>query len=157
MGLPRALQAVLVLSWPIGAVTALALRAPAELRVEPVNPVPHSGHSSIPRVKWHSDSLVDRNPFRISRRPSHAVFGSQRAEVPAATPGLTLSLTGIIWSTSPAAVVSGIPAPGESRVMRLGDVVAGIRLSRIRPSEVVLVGPGDTWRLRLVDVRSRAP
>jgi hypothetical protein len=157
MDLPWVLRVALVLSWPIGAAVAFTLAAPPELGIESVGTVPNPGPASSKILTWHADSLVARDPFRVSRRPASAVFGEQRVELPAEAPGMSPTVSGIIWSSPPAAIVSGIPVPGESRVMRVGDVVSGIRLTRIRPSEIILNSAGDTWRLRLPDPATKAP
>lgn len=105
---------------------------------------------------YAADSLAavaaTRDLFRSDRRPASVAYDPDQAArsltVSAiAPPKPTLSLDGIVWGSVPEAIVEGLPGVEGARVLRSGDVVAGIRLQRIEPSEVVLIGMDTVWTL----------
>lgn len=107
---------------------------------------------------WLRDSLLARNPFRISRRPSRTPFGgSPPGDNAQAPPPLRLAVSGIVWGPVPSAIITGLPTPDESRLMRVGDVFAGFRVVRIRAGSVVLAGGDSTLRLSLPGWRGGTP
>jgi hypothetical protein len=105
------------------------------------------------------DSLVsrafERPVFRPDRRPGAGRFdpalraeaGNESGPVPVERP--TPALSGIIWGAEPAALIEGMPGAQGSLVMRRGEVASGIRVVRIEPQRVVLVGGDTTWTLKV--------
>ena len=102
------------------------------------------------------DSLVQRAvehaPFRAARMLAAVAYDPARlidmgSAVPTAPPRPTLSLSGIVWSTEPTAVIDGFPGVGGPRVVRQGDVVSDLKVKRIERSRVIVVGLDTTWHL----------
>ena len=46
-------------------------------------------------------------------------------------------------------MVEGIPGVEGSRVLRVGDVVSGLKVKRIEADRVVIVGMDTTWVLKV--------
>jgi hypothetical protein len=95
--------------------------------------------------------VVTRTPFRSARRPAPVAFDpnpSTQPEAPA-TPRPTPVLTGIVWSADPTAVIQGLPGIEGSKVVRRGDVIGGIRISRIERERVQVTGLDTSWTLRV--------
>ena len=92
-------------------------------------------------------------PFRATRKPSTVAFDpkplAQPADSTAAAPRPTLSLSGVVWGTVPTAVIQGLPGVEGSKVMRKGDVIGGITVSRIDRNRVWLTGVDTSWVLNL--------
>ncbi len=99
------------------------------------------------------DSLVrfvtSRTPFRASRKPAAVAFDPNPPAVPAEGSAVkpVLTLSGIVWGTDPTAVIQGVPGIEGSKVVRRGDVVGGIRVSRIDRDRVWLTGLDTAWTL----------
>jgi hypothetical protein len=95
--------------------------------------------------------VVARDPFRAARRPAFPPYDPLRlAELQAPPPPRPmLLLVGVVNGTQPSAVVDGLPGVEGSRVMRVGDVVAGLRVKEIRNSRVVIAGMDTTWVLEV--------
>ncbi|MGH7530058.1 MAG: hypothetical protein ACREMN_06715 [Gemmatimonadales bacterium] len=68
---------------------------------------------------------------------------------PPAVPKPTLLLVGLVSADQPSAVIEGFPDVQGSRVVRAGDVVAGLRVTRILADRVVVVGMDTTWQLKV--------
>ena len=95
--------------------------------------------------------VVARTPFRATRRPAAVAFDpnpSTPTDVPA-TPRPALVLSGIVWSADPTAVIQGLPGLEGSKVVRRGDVIGGIRISRIERERVQVTGLDTSWTLRV--------
>ena len=102
------------------------------------------------------DSLVrrtiERDPFRSSRQTPDVAYDPLAAATtgaPAAVPKPSLVLTGIVLGTSPEAVLEGLPGLDGPRVLRVGDVVAGLRISSIESGRVTVVGMDTVWVLKV--------
>jgi hypothetical protein len=110
------------------------------------------GRDSVRRIAPESlAALVSRDPFRIARRPAVAAYdpvrlADQLAPVP---PKPALTLVGVVSGSDPSAVVEGLPGVEGARVVRLGDIVAGLRIQQISTSRVVIVGMDTTWVLEV--------
>jgi len=102
-------------------------------------------------------AAVRRPLFRATRRPGAVGFDPARSEQaapetsapPVERPALALS--GIVWGSEPAAIVEGMPGAEGSTVMRKGEIVSGIRVTRIEQGKVVLVGRDTAWTLQVRD------
>jgi hypothetical protein len=109
----------------------------------------------LPPVDAHPDSLastlVARDPFRVTRRPSDVVYDPVRLAQPAVPPSPkpALALVGIVWDSGldPTALVEGLPGVEGPRPMRRGETVAGLRVKAIKPDRVVITGLDTTWTL----------
>jgi hypothetical protein len=118
---------------------------PAVTRSESVSPrrVVRLNADSIARL------IAARTPFRAVRRPAAVAFdpGLPTQVVAAATTKPALSLSGIVWSADPTAVILGLPGIEGSKVVRRGDVIGGIKVSRIERERVWVTGLDTTWTL----------
>jgi len=93
--------------------------------------------------------MTQRTPFRASRKPAAVAFDPNppAPQAPSNTPKPLLSLSGIVWGADPTAVIQGVPGIEGSKVVRSGDVVGGIRVSRIDRERVWLTGLDTAWTL----------
>ena len=96
-------------------------------------------------------TIVSRDPFRIGRRPLLPAydplrFAEQLAPPP---PKPTLILVGVVNGLEPSAVIEGLPGVQGSRVVRVGDVAAGLQVKKITNGRVVIVGMDTTWVLEV--------
>ena len=87
---------------------------------------------------YASDSLsraaVVRDVFRASRRPAAITYDPQRAAAPVDAnqpPKPVLALLGLVGGDEATAVIEGFPGVEGARVVRVGDVVAGLRVKQI--------------------------
>ena len=91
--------------------------------------------------------------FRRTRKPARLAFDPDRAAGEVAMepsePRPQLSLSGIVWSPRPIAVLEGLPNITGSTVMRTGDRTAGVWVKRIGRESVTLEGFDTTWVLKL--------
>jgi hypothetical protein len=111
---------------------------------------------SLPRktlASLNTDSIVRliiaRTPFRVARRPAAVAFDPRlptQIEAPA-VPKPVLALSGIVWGADPTAIIQGLPGIEGSKVVRHGDVVGGIKVSRIERERVWVTGLDTTWAL----------
>ena len=145
------------------AVAAWALVLSGATAVVLAATVPHKGVETVrvrapdgtepTPVRYATDSLgrglIARDPFRATRRASDAAYDPLRAAAPAvaAPPKPALVLTGIVWGATPQAVLEGIPGVDRPRVLRAGDVVAGLNIKRIEPTRVTVIGMDTVWVL----------
>lgn len=94
-------------------------------------------------------AIVSRDPFRIGRRPTLPAYDPQRLaeQLTPPPPKPTLILVGVMNGIEPSAVIEGLPGVEGSRVVRVGDVVAGLKLKEIANGRVVIAGMDTTWVL----------
>jgi hypothetical protein len=105
---------------------------------------------------YPDDSLarvaVSRDVFRSTRRSATVAYDPQRQAVPIETyraPKPSLTLVGLLAGLEPTAVIQGIPSVEGDRVVRVGDVFAGLLVKQIVSDRVVIVGMDTTWVLRV--------
>ncbi len=96
-------------------------------------------------------AVVSRDPFRIGRRPLLPAYDPLRLAEQLAPPAPkpTLLLVGLVSGADPSAVIEGLPGVEGSRILRVGDVVAGLRVKTISGNRVVIVGMDTTWVLEV--------
>jgi hypothetical protein len=96
-------------------------------------------------------AIVSRDPFRIGRRPTVPAYDPQRLaeQVAPPAPKPILLLVGVVNGSEPSAVIEGFPGVEGSRVMRVGDVVAGLQVKKIMDGRVVIAGMDTTWVLEV--------
>lgn len=114
--------------------------------------VPVQGANAAPRLVAESLApIVSRDPFRVTRRPATAAYDPLRLaeQLTPPPPKPLLTVVGLMGGAEPAAVVEGLPGVEGSRVVRVGDVVAGLRIERIGSEQVVIVGMDTTWVLKV--------
>jgi hypothetical protein len=132
----------LVLSALVTAVPAPVLGA-VGTTVERATPVARYPADSLRRV------VVARDVFRADRHPAAVAYDPSRgaAPLPDGPPKPQLVLTGVVWGDLPQAVIEGLPTAPGPRVVRVGDVVGGVRVKRIQQARVIVVGFDTTWTL----------
>lgn len=138
------LLAVRLVAWPLVRVT---LPAPA-----PSRQARAAGSRQGP-IDSLAAATVARDPFRLTRRPTHVGYDPMRLAEQLAPPAPkpALQLAGIVWEggRDPTALVEGLPGFEGVRVVRVGDLVAGLRVRSITIDEVRIVGMDTTWVLKL--------
>ncbi len=95
---------------------------------------------------------VNRDPFRVERRPAVIGYDPARVAAPVATaapPKPMLALVGIVAGAEPTAVIEGFPGVEGARVVRVGDVVGGLTVKRITDNAVRISGMDTTWVLKV--------
>ena len=94
---------------------------------------------------------VARDLFRTDRRTAALAYDPARGTTPLpdGPPKPQLALTGVLWSAEPEAVIEGLPATTRPRVVRVGDVIGGVTIRRIEPTQLVATGFDTTWTLTL--------
>lgn len=107
--------------------------------------------ASKPPSRDSVQAIASRDPFRVTRKPVIPAYDPLRlAEQQAPPPPRpALVLVGLVNSDVPLAVVEGLPGVDGSRVMRVGDQVAGLRLRQITGNRAVIVGMDTTWVLEV--------
>lgn len=138
------LLAVRLVAWPL---VRISLPAPAPGRQARA---PHSLQVPIDSL---AAATVARDPFRLTRRPADVAYDplllAEQLAPPAPKPALQLA--GIVWEggRDPTAVVEGLPSVDGVRVVRVGDLVAGLRIRSITVDAVRIAGMDTTWVLKL--------
>lgn len=112
----------------------------------PVAPVPANGPDSL--AYW----LISRDPFRPARTAAPVAYDP--SPLPATPPEPpppkpVLAVSGLVWGAEPSAVVEGLPGQEGGRLVRAGEVVAGLRIRRITPTHVTITGMDTTWVLEV--------
>jgi len=129
-------------AWPLAAV-ALPPRAAAPASASEPAPLPPSDSVAA--------TLVARDPFRVGRRPATFAYDPVRLLQPPAPPPPrpVLALVGVVWDggRDPTALIEGFPGVEGPRSVHRGDTVAGLRVTRITGSSVVVAGLDTTWTL----------
>jgi hypothetical protein len=153
---PRALFPVLAWGALAGGVAALGQAAGPAVQVAAPLPVEIRALAAGTPAAYPTDSLrravVARDPFRAGRRPAQLAYSAERvtasANAPVA-PKPVLALVGVVAGHDPTAVIEGLPGTEGARVVRVGDVVSGLRVRSITAQEVRIVGTDTTWVLKV--------
>lgn len=93
-----------------------------------------------------------RTPFRVGGVPPAVRFGEAPLPVPVPRPVVErprLVLTGILWSRQPVALLEGIPGTDQAQALVAGAQAGGLRVTRIEPSRVTVVGQDTVWTLEV--------
>lgn len=134
---------VRVVAWPL---------APIELNASVESNGTTTARASILAATRDSvAAIVSRDPFRIGRLPAITAYDPVRLAQPVAPPPPRpqLALFGVVQGSEPSAVIEGLPGVEGSRVVRVGDVIAGLRIKQIGTNRVVIVGMDTTWVLEV--------
>jgi hypothetical protein len=96
-------------------------------------------------------AVVSRDPFRLGRRPLLPAYDPLRLaeQLAPQPPKPRLIVVGVVNGSEPSAVIEGLPGVEGSRVVRVGDVVAGLQIKRIANGRVVIAGMDTTWVLEV--------
>jgi hypothetical protein len=140
----------------IGVTTSVRIAAGPIVHVQ--LPRSAASDSSIPAVGSGSRiaaesvaAIVSRDPFRIGRRPTLPAYDPQRLveQLAPPAPKPALVLVGVVNGSDPSAVIEGFPGVEGSRVVRVGDAVAGLHIKKIAGGRVVIGGMDTTWVLEV--------
>jgi hypothetical protein len=150
------------LRWPLVVVALLGTAASIRLTARPIvqvrlpsaPPIDARSAAIASRRPISAESvaaIVSRDPFRIGRRPMLPAYDPSRLaeQLAAPPPRPTLSIVGVVNSASPSAIVEGFPGVEGARVVRVGDVVAGLKVKAIDNGRVVITGMDTTWVLKV--------
>ena len=117
-------------------------------RVEPrlERPVPYPADSLLLVTVQHDLFRADRHPSTVSYDPAQlAVAAAARASPPKPA----LALVGLMAGNYSTAVLEGLPGADGPRVVRVGDVVSGLRITGIEKDRVLVIGMDTTWVLKV--------
>lgn len=107
--------------------------------------------TSPPRLSAESLGavLVARDPFRVARRSAAVTYDPVRLSQPEVPPPAkpVLSLVGLVAGVEPTALVEGFPGVEGARVVRVGDVIAGLTVRQISSDGILIVGMDTVWVL----------
>jgi hypothetical protein len=140
---------VLALLAPIAA--GLVVRG--ERRHDVPSPRPVS-RDALPPVSDHGNDLIRLasagTPFRLWHHGPSVRFGAGQTPAVAASPPVPRPhpvLTGVLWGSTSAALLEGIPGHEGAVVMSKGDTAGGLRLTRLKHDRVTLTGMDTSWTL----------
>lgn len=103
----------------------------------------------IADLEESSMTVIDANPFRLSRTPASVRFGRAKDATAPAESRPTLTLRGIVGGPPWQAVVDGIPGVAEGTVVRTGSLFDRYRVISVSRDSVIVLGPDTTWRLTM--------
>lgn len=131
------------------ALPLVRVRLPATARSHPAS----VGNTRPVATESLSAATVGRDPFRLTRRPAAVAYDPIRLAEQTAPPAPkpVLQLVGIVWEggRDPTALVEGLPGVEGVRVVRIGDVVAGLRIRSITANAVRIAGLDTVWVLKV--------
>jgi len=151
----NSLRLALLIAACLGLIVAVRLAAWPLVQITlPVAAEATKAASNTETSKISTDSvaaIASRDPFRIGRRPALPAYDPLRLAEQQAPPPLRppLLLVGIIDGSSPSAVIEGFPGVDGARVVRVGDVVAGLAVKKVSNGQVVVTGMDTTWVLQV--------
>jgi len=124
----------------------LPVTAPS--RAEPLfdRPVPYPADSLFVITVQRDVFRADRHATTVSYDPSQLAVA---AAVQASPPKPALALVGLATGNHPIAVLEGLPGADGPRVVRVGDVVGGLRITGIEKDRVLVIGMDTTWVLKM--------
>ena len=138
----------------LGTTARLAVRPLAEVTVPEAAPVPARAAVGSPASVVEESleaHVVERDAFRVARRPATVAYDPQAVAQPeqAPPPRPVLSLLGIVWDggRDPTALLEGLPGVEGPRVVRRGEHVGDLRVRTIARDHVIVLGPDTTWIL----------
>ena len=101
--------------------------------------------------------VVVRNAFRPDRRPAPVPYEPTRVDggpPPPSEPQPTLSVAGVVFGRTRAALLRGIPGTDGVHVLAEGEDVRGVRVLRIVDTAVVVTWRADTLYVPVAGGRS---
>lgn len=105
-------------------------------------------------LKADKATLIETDPFRLERRPADVAYvpgGEHEPPAPAipAPSRPLLTLTGTISGPPWAALIEGVPGREGSVLVREGEIVGELRITKVTRDSTVIVGSDTTWNLKL--------
>jgi len=150
------MQWLLILGVLVGALTAARVAARplarVELRASADSVRVARGPDTVSRIAVESVSaIVSRDPFRIGRKAATSPYDPLQVaeQMTPRPPRPVLTLEGIVDGPEPSAVLEGLPGVDGFRIVRVGDVIAGLQIKQIKKTAVVIVGMDTTWVLEV--------
>ena len=142
-GLLGVLVSVRIVAWPL-----VRVILPGSLEAAITAPAADSARRITPESVT---AIASRDPFRIGRRPVLPAYDPLRLTEQQAPPPPRprLVLVGVVSGGEPSAVIEGLPGVEGSRVVRVGDVIAGLQIKQIANNRVVIAGMDTTWVLEV--------
>jgi hypothetical protein len=138
------LSAIRLVGWPL-----LQVNLPAST---PLGPTVTRVPQQLPIDSLAAATAV-RDPFRFTHRPAAVAYDPLRSAEPTAPPAPkpVLQLAGIVWEggRDPTALIEGFPGTEGVRVVKVGDLVAGLHVQRIAHDYVRIEGLDTTWVLKV--------
>lgn len=138
----------------VAALVAAAMSSPSAAPFE--DRVPDRASAPVLVGRYPAESLsavvVSRDLFRFGRRPAPVAYDAARdvqTVAVVAAPKPVLLLVGIVAGAEPTAVIEGFPGVEGARVVRQGDEVAGLKVTRIGAAQVRLAGMDTVWVLHV--------
>lgn len=132
--------------------------APGQLRT-PLATAARAGaavRTERPALDSLTAAAAGKAPFRASRAAPRVRYDAERPVMAGAVaaprgPRPVLAVSGIAWggTARASAVIEGLPGSEGARVVRAGEVVAGLRVRRIQPDLVIVTAKDTTWTLRV--------
>ena len=152
----HALHVALVLAGVLGITVVIRLAAWPLVQVDlslVAKPVAPSRDMGAPaKVAAEAVAAITaRDPFRVGRRPALPAYDPLRLaeQLAPPPPRPALLLVGIVDGVNPSAVIEGFPGVDGARVVRVGDVIAGLTIKQVRQGQVVISGMDTTWVLEV--------
>jgi len=152
--------AVELILWSAGVVGAALAVAGCQSISASLAAVASHGETTLARIETQdtttrrtgtSATIVASNPFRLSRQPSR--FGYQsgdRGMLPPVVPNVVrppFSVSGFVGGPPWEAIIEGLAGHENGLVVRAGDVIGDMKITRIRRDTVVVRGRDTTWNL----------
>ncbi|HKW09105.1 MAG TPA: hypothetical protein VJO33_01930 [Gemmatimonadaceae bacterium] len=147
------------LLWSVAAVAAgiAVVGARSANRLASSIPVPTLAAAPEPR-RYDTDSLanaassvIQNDPFRLSRQPARVAYAfsseGQPAPAPVRAPRPNLILRGIVGGPPWSAIIEGIPGRDAGALLRAGDSIATLVIKAVGRDTVIIKGADTTWRL----------
>jgi len=104
------------------------------------------------QLRSYAESVVSRDPFRLTRRPPAVAFGAAVPNPQLAAPRPpkpALRLAGIIGGPPWQAILEGLPAHAGGVVVSAGEQVGEFRIGRVTRDTIIVRGSDTTWILTL--------
>jgi len=100
-----------------------------------------------------TNDIIQRDPFRLARRPSQVPFIADTVAAAVSTapkaPAPPLVLAGIVGGPPWSAVIEGVPGRDGPVVVHRGDTLAGLRIRDVRRDRAIVSSPDTTWVLTI--------
>jgi len=123
----------------------------SETAFQPLAPLTATPVVSVGTMLEARTEVIGSDPFRIDRRPSSVPFapGALVSETfePSRAPTLDLVLAGILGGPPWQAVLRGVPGRDGSVVVREGETLEDLSITRVDRDSVVVQGADTSWVL----------
>ena len=144
---PLAFSGLVATGWAALRPIAIAPQAPAATQ----RAAQGNGGSTFYRADSLAEAVAGSNPFSPLRRAPSVPYDPARGDAPpVSVPAKpTLVLRGLVWGRYPAAILEGLPGLDGPHVLRIGDTLSGLTLTRIDSVHAIIAGIDTVWTLRV--------